>query len=328
MQELRDRDAWNGARAPADERGHYESWFLRANHPSRPLAFWIRYTSFSPRGRPDARLGELWAIWFDAERGSTLARKRSVAWAFCDFARDHLGVRLGDATLEDGRLLGSLEDLAWALDYTRPQPPLLLLPRSLYEGPFPTAKALVPAPMTVFTGELRVAGETIDVDGWVGSQCHNWGRRHTDQYAWGQVAGFDDGPEVFLECATARVRVGPFSTPWVTLVVVRDGSREWAVRNLWHGARARATLETGRWTFEARRGATTIAAEFEIPDAGFVGLRYGNPPGGEKICLNSKLARCRLELRDPSGVRRFETRHRAAFERLVDEAPDGVTLSI
>jgi hypothetical protein len=36
-------------------RGHYESFFQRANHPTRPLAFWIRYTIFSPTGHPDRR---------------------------------------------------------------------------------------------------------------------------------------------------------------------------------------------------------------------------------------------------------------------------------
>jgi len=328
MSRARDHHAWNGARIPEHDGGHYESWFLRANHPARPLAFWIRYTAFSPRGRPDARAGELWAIWFDGARGITLAHKHSLPWVACTFARDRLGVRLGEATLDDAHLRGALGEIAWALDYTRPRPPLLLLPEALYEGPFPKAKALVPAPMAVFGGTLQVAGETIEVRDWVGSQCHNWGSRHTDHYAWGQVAGFDDGPEVFLECATARVRVGPFSTPWVTLVVVREGTREWAVRSLWHGARARATLEAGRWSFEARDGRTTITAEFTAPAEAFVGLHYGNPPGGEKICLNSKLARCRLEIRDGTEVRRYETRHRAAFERLVDEAPRDIPLSI
>ena len=33
---------------------------------------------------------------------------------------------------------------------------------------------------------------------WIGSQNHNWGRKHTDSYAWGQVAGFDDAPQTFL----------------------------------------------------------------------------------------------------------------------------------
>ena len=36
--------------------GHYESFFMRANHPARPLAFWIRYTIFSPKNRPENAL--------------------------------------------------------------------------------------------------------------------------------------------------------------------------------------------------------------------------------------------------------------------------------
>ena len=56
----------NAARyRPGEPAGHYESYFLRANHPNRPLAFWIRYTVFSPAGRPEAAEGELWAIVFD-----------------------------------------------------------------------------------------------------------------------------------------------------------------------------------------------------------------------------------------------------------------------
>ena len=61
---------WNRSRYdPASTAGHYESWFQRANHPERPLAFWIRYTIFSPKGRPADAFGEIWAIFFDGERG-------------------------------------------------------------------------------------------------------------------------------------------------------------------------------------------------------------------------------------------------------------------
>ena len=49
-----DRNRCNSPRHDSESRdsspGHYESWFLRGNHPSRPLAFWIRYTIFHPRG--------------------------------------------------------------------------------------------------------------------------------------------------------------------------------------------------------------------------------------------------------------------------------------
>ena len=61
---LIERNAWNRCRyvrhAPG---GHYESYFLRANHPERPLAFWIRYTIFSPKGRAGDAVGELHCIF-------------------------------------------------------------------------------------------------------------------------------------------------------------------------------------------------------------------------------------------------------------------------
>ena len=40
------RDAWNASRfRPGETGGLYESYFLRANHPEKPLAFWIRYNT-------------------------------------------------------------------------------------------------------------------------------------------------------------------------------------------------------------------------------------------------------------------------------------------
>ena len=55
-----------------------ESWFLRANHPDRPLALWIKATSIVPRrGRPRV---ESWFIAFDGERGATWAARESHAW--------------------------------------------------------------------------------------------------------------------------------------------------------------------------------------------------------------------------------------------------------
>src|SRR5262249_36397020 len=70
---------------PGTPRGHYESFFLRANHPTRPLAFWIRYTIFSPRGAPERALGELWAIYFDGEARRHAVAKREVPFASCRF---------------------------------------------------------------------------------------------------------------------------------------------------------------------------------------------------------------------------------------------------
>jgi len=50
----------------------------------------------------------------------------------------------------------------------------------------------VPQPGLRMRGQIVLDGVAMTVDDWPGSQNHNWGRRHTDRYAWGQVAGFDE----------------------------------------------------------------------------------------------------------------------------------------
>src|SRR5579862_6318051 len=202
----------NDTRYHAQPNGHYESFFQRANHPSRPLAFWIRYTIFSPKHHPEEAVGELWAIFFNGETGNHVVVKQVVPFSGCTFSPSAFQVQIAGASLQQGQLHGALQgedaSLAWDLAYRSEQAPLLLLPLRLYATRLPAAKSLVGAPLATYEGKLVVNGETIDVHQWVGSQNHNWGSKHTDLYAWGQVAGFDTHPDSFLEVATARLKLG------------------------------------------------------------------------------------------------------------------------
>lgn len=321
-----DRESLNGSRfEPSDAGGHYESWFQRANHPSKPLAFWIRYTIFAPRGRPGDARGELWAIVFDGERDEIVTARQELPLSACHFAARGLDVRLDEATLTDEGLHGSAvagegRAIEWSLSFDGSHRPLLLLPERLYAGGFPKAKALVASPGCVYHGTLRAGGRTHEVDGWVGSQNHNWGRRHTDRYAWGQVAGFDEHPDAFLECASVRLKLGPLWSPWLTVMVLRLEDEELTINDPWSAAKARARLDGLTWSFDTRRGGHRVHARIEAPRERFVGLRYANPPGGSKICLNSKLARCELEVHRPGRPSlHLSTEHRAAFEILGDD---------
>ena len=157
---------------PGERTGHYESFFLRANHPTRALAFWIRYTIFSPHHAPEEARGELWAIWFDGESGSHLALKSEIPAKYCVLSRDELKVVLGHATLgpyeAQGAVSGHGRAISWALEYACDERPLLLLPERLYRGGFPRAKALVPAPMARFRGRVVVDGHEMQINDWVG----------------------------------------------------------------------------------------------------------------------------------------------------------------
>lgn len=322
----------NHARYHGQPGGFYESYFLRANHPSRPLAFWLRYTLFAPKDAAAAAVGEVWAVWFNGETGAHVVAKEEFPLAACGFDTVGFQVTVGESMLEAGHATGAValdgHTLSWDLRFTGDAPPLLLLPPRLYETRFPAAKSLVSLPLARYSGTLQADGEPHDIRDWIGSQNHNWGTRHTDLYAWGQVAGFDTHPDSFLEVATARLRLGPVWTPPFTLLVLRHRGREYALNGLARAVRARGSFGYFRWEFRSRSAEAEIAGEITAPGEAFVGLNYYNPPGGTKHCLNSKLAHCRLVLRDARAgeTEVLETAHRAAFEILTDDRDHGVAL--
>ena len=318
----------NGARFDsASDAGHYESWFQRANHPTEKRAFWIRYTIFSPKGRPSDSVGELWAIYFDGDQ--IVAVKEVFPIADCSFAPRGLNVKIASATLDGGELEGRcLHDanvIDWSLKYASNSAPLLLFDEKLYSAPLPKAKALVGSPLATYTGHLAINGVRVAIDGWVGSQNHNWGSKHTDEYAWGQVAGFDEAPESFLELSTARIHLGPFKTPWMTPLVLRVDGRELRFSALLRAARNRGaySTETLRWSFAAKQGSDEVSGTIYAERGDFVGLPYDNPPGGRKTCLNSKVACCDLLVRTGGNERRL-TSKRAAFEILTERTDHGI----
>jgi hypothetical protein len=317
---------------PGSAGGHYESFFIRANHPERPLAFWIRYTLFSPRGKPADAIGELWAVWFDGETREHTVAKNEIDLRRCDFSRTEVRVDIGSTILDAHHARGSIGDgaraLSWELAYSCEQRPLLLLPERLYDAPLPRAKSLVPGPMTRFRGTVGIGNKHVDITDWVGSRNHNWGSRHTDSYAWGQVAGFDSHRNAFLEVATARLKLGPWMTPPATLLVLRLAEREHRLNDLRRAFRAAARIDGFEWVFACEAPDVSVRGRIAADRDAFVGLRYANPPGGEKHCLNSKIAACELHVTDKaSGITEvLSTQNRAAFEILTDRRDHGILI--
>ncbi len=322
----------NLARYHGQPQGHYESFFQRANHPARPLAFWIRYTLFSPQAHPERARGELWAVFFNGETRQHLALKQEFPFGECIFSSSEFQVQIGNARLDARRLQGAVQShghtIAWELSYSGAADPLLLLPLKLYTTRFPAAKSLVGLPLACYQGKLFVNGETFEIADWTGSQNHNWGARHTDRYAWGQVAGFDTHPDSFLEVATAQLHLGPFWTPPVTPLVLRLRGREYAFNGLFQAIRAHGSFDYFTWNFKSKTPQAEIEGTLSAPSHAFVGLNYDNPPGGTKHCLNTKIAACRVQFRDRSlGMEEtLETKSRAAFEILTDDRTHGVPI--
>lgn len=321
----------NECRFTHHDRGHYESYFLRANHPDRPLAFWIRYTIFAPKGKPEHNIGELWVIVFNGETDQVSAAKAEVPLAECQFDNSGLNVKIGTAILQPGFLQGEVKQasnhIQWQLQYSPGAEPVRLLPAALYDAPLPKAKALVANPNAIFSGHLKVNGETLHIERWLGSENHNWGSKHTDEYAWGQVAGFDNAPDAFLEVASAKIKIGPLWTPRMTTLVLRLDGKTYALNNLWKAAFAKAHYGYFHWHFTVENNGLRIVGNLHGRREHFVGLNYYNPPGGSHTCLNCKIASARLLVQiQGQPERELITQSRAAFEILTDDNGHGVPI--
>src|SRR5215218_4616971 len=156
-------------------RGHYESFYLRAAHPTRPRGVWIRYTvTVPPGGDP---VGQLWFTYFDRERSPRAVRVDSGRPS----SDGGQGIRLGDATFGEATATGSAGSTSWRLRWTSAEAPLMHLPRDwMYTARLPRTKPLSLRPTAVFRGALEVDGESISLDGWPGMVGHNWGEEHAE----------------------------------------------------------------------------------------------------------------------------------------------------
>jgi hypothetical protein len=330
------RSEANVPRYRGGRRGHYESYFLRANHPTESSGFWLRYTIFAPSGGRSAARAEVWAAVFRAD--GTVAVRTDTALTTSSFVDggDSLDIRVGNAVMHDdpragrgsarGAVASEGHEIRWDLAYDGGDEPVLLLPERLYQTRLPRAKALVTVPMAGFDGRLSVDGEPVEVSGWVGSANHNWGSRHTDAYAWGQVAGFDNAPGSFLECSSAHLKIaGPVWAPWLSPMVLRHDGIEYNLTAVSAARRVHASYDTTgadyTWSLRTRtvddEAQVDLAVDFRAPRSAFVRFDYPNPPGGVKCCQNTKIAECRVRIaKTGQAPIVLQTAHRAAFEIL------------
>lgn len=300
---------WNAvrldpARPPAA--GHVESYFLKLNDPTARRALWLKATLLARPGRPV--VSEAWAIAFDRDRGHRAAKRvLPVGDRWTDevrFSSGGLRADVGPLHLAPGAAHGALSgprgDLRWGLTWRPRLGPLVPFSSpGFYTGAFPRSKLVSPCADADFSGFYEVDGERFEVDGWRGMQGHNWGRGHAYRYHWGHASGFAERDDAVFEGFTGRVQVGPVRTPPVTLLCLRlrGVAYDWNRPVDW--LRSRATTDLRRWAFASRSDIGSIEGEFETSTDDLVGLTYENPTGPVTYCLNSKLARVRLEVRRP-----------------------------
>ena len=319
--------------------GHYESWFIRANHPTEPKALWLKTTIL--HRHDGSAIAEAWCALFGIGERPTWVGKATVPVAEARFADSRVQaanceLELGQGTpLTGASATGAVHgqdalQASWKLRSTPAEGALAtqmsLFPgRWMIDGPFPKNKLLTPAPSVLMTGEIRLGETRVNVDGWLGMQGHNWGQAHAFAYAWGHVV-FPDAagrPICVAEGFSGRIKVAGRATPHLSALTVRRGDRRWRfdrLIDLWSQSSQIGDM-TWRLRMRGRDGEASIA--MKAPPESVVCLGYENPDTSLAYCLNSKLSACVLRV-NPIDGDAFELRtdHLAALEILTREPDD------
>jgi hypothetical protein len=294
-------------------RGHYESFYLKGNHPSRRLGVWLKFNLLEPVGAPDRLEGELWGVWFDGETGQHVVAQRVLPREGVEVRAGATMLRLGDAVLEHGRdalveraqITGGDHQIAWDVRLEPMAPPVVHFPsRRLYEGGFPRKKILTPIPRGRLDGWIEIDGNHHVLDGWEGLHGHNWGREHAPRYAYGNGV-FADG--AYVDGFSARVGLGPVSSPWLSMLVVRlpDG-RELPFNRPARWLSGHPLVDDERWELDLPgQGGARLRLAMTALRSDMVVLSYRNPDGQVGLCANTKFAR---------GHLRVEERGRLVYE--------------
>jgi hypothetical protein len=307
----------------AQGKGHYESFYVRACHPSEPLGIWIRHTVHKrPGERPKA---SVWFALFEPDGPSA----SKVTTDDLEAPGDGY-VRIGDSSIAPGTLTGSAPSdrlkPTWQLAYDDGAPAFRHLPRGwMYRAPVPRTKTLSPHPSTTFSGTVTVGDRDIALDRWPGMVGHNWGAEHAERWIWTDGLAFDGRDGAYFDAAIGRIKVGPLTTPWIgNACLALDGE----LHRLGGPKAIRATTVTEtptRAEFTLPGDGITVKGTVEAPRERFVGWVYADPDGPEHNTVNCSIATMELTVERPGKPpATLRTEHGATYELGMRETDHGI----
>jgi hypothetical protein len=295
----------------------YESWYLKASHPTEPLGIWIRYTTHQKPGGPET--GSLWFTLFeDGKPRAAKVTPRPEALTRGNGAF----IRIGESEFADGRVTGQALEASWDLTFEHPEPELRHLPREwMYKAPVPRTKLTSPFPAARFSGTARFADRNVVLDGWPGMVGHNWGAEHAERWIWLHGSNFEgEGPDTWLDVAIGRIKIGPVTTPWVANGVVSLAGTRHTLGGLGkRGTKVDEHPDHARFTLP---GELTVSGEVRAPRERFVGWIYADPDGSEHNTVNCSIAELTIDV----DGRRLHAPHGAAYELGMRETTHGMEI--
>ncbi|HEU4944386.1 MAG TPA: hypothetical protein VFT10_04420, partial [Solirubrobacterales bacterium] len=216
----------------------------------------------------------------------------------------------------------------WELSFSGDAEPCKYLPSDrLYETRLPKTKFVAPYPNARFSGRLEVGGEAVSLDGWPGMIGHNWGSEHAERWVWLEGTGFGDSPDTYFDAGAARIKVGPWTTPWIPSgMLVLDGE---AHRLGGFGKIRAASIEAapGECSFVLPGKDLVVRGRVSAPKEEFVGWVYADPEGPEHHTINCSVSDLELSIDRPGHPsRQLTLAAGAAYEFGMRETDHGIPI--
>ena len=107
-------------------------------------------------------------------------------------------------------------------------------------------------------------------------------------------------------------------------MTLRHNGHEFRLNTIAQSLKAKGRFDYFNWKFYSKNSEVEIEGTIFADKNDFVELKYYNPPGGIKNCLNTKIASAKIKIRYKNSSGKFteellETKNRGAFEILEDE---------
>lgn len=295
-----ERSRYAGPRAP---RSGYESFYLKACSPDGDHAVWIRYTIGRRNGEEPS--ASLWCTLFARGGGRPRAVKQTFgAGALATPAGDY--VAIAGSVIGPEHAAGAAEGegrrAVWELSVEGAEPLLAHLPRRLYGAPLPRTKLLSPAPSAAFSGTVEFNGERLELSGWRGMIGHNWGSQHAETWVWINGSRFDGfGDDSWLDIAVGRIKIGPWTTPWVANGAVSIGGERLMLGGLKRPRGTSMLAGPGRAEFTLPGDGVVLRGSANAALGDTVGWVYADPDGSTHDVLNSSVSDLDLRLERGDG---------------------------
>lgn len=275
--------------------GLVESYSLRLHDPASKRAAWIQY-SFTKPFPVEGALGECWAVVFQPDSHTPAGSKQTSELAACHVTADLTEIRIGTSLLAPGIASGSVgSGISWRLAFSPTPDPARLLPDPLYGDGVPLSRLSTPFARVKASGELRFHDTCWTLDQWPMSISHNWGQRHTDRCAWGQIRGDSPFGETYFEGLTLPLPIPGHSDLTAATLLVGGRSLSFSKPRSWWSNKG--SYRDGSWLFRTVNSSHVLDGSISWDPAQVATLRYVQPNGTVRWCRSSLLASGSLKLR-------------------------------